>query len=121
MVEHLAPLVNNHPRLHQFDAERDFANASRRWRDKVKTLRIELDRIPETEREDGFENWWDRLSDIIGILEGRSEVLKRVCLELGADWREVCVAWGIFIDPRIRRRELPCVSILSVHLSSHTT
>ena len=107
LAAHLIPLLTNHPRLHQFDAERDFAIASRRWKDKVKTLRIELDRVPEADRDDGFDNWWDRLSDIVGILEGRQEVLKRVCNDLGADWKEVCIAWGIFVDPRIRRQELP--------------
>lgn len=107
IAKHLAPLLTNHPRLHQFNAERDFAIASRRWKDKVKTLRIELDRISEDDRDDGFDNWWDRLSDIVGILEGRQEVLKRVCNDLGADWKEVCIAWSIFVDPRIRRQELP--------------
>lgn len=110
IAKHLAPLLTNHPRLHQFNAERDFAIASRRWKDKVKTLRIELDRISEDDRDDGFDNWWDRLSDIVGILEGRQEVLKRVCNDLGADWKEVCIAWSIFVDPRIRRQELPQVA-----------
>lgn len=121
LAQHLAPLLANHPRLHQFNAERDFAIASRRWKDKVKTLRVELDRIPEDDREDGFDNWWNRLSDIVCILEGRREVMKRVCTELGADWKEVCIAWSIFVDPRLRRQELPSVIIhipamKSVHL-----
>ena len=49
------------------------------------------------------------MSDIVGVLEGRVEVLKRVCDDLGADWKEVCVAWTIFVDPRLRRQELPSV------------
>ena len=107
LAQQLSPLLTNHPRLNHFSAERDFAVASRRWKDKVKTLRIELDRVPESEREDGFENWWDRFSDIVGILEGRSEVIKKVCTELGADWKEVCAVWGIFVDTRLRRQDLP--------------
>ena len=107
LSEQLAPLLINHPRFTQFSAERDFAISSRRWKDKVKTLRVELDRIPEDAREDAFDNWWDRLSDIVGVLEGREEVIKRLCNDLGADWKEVCVAWGVFIDPRIRRQDLP--------------
>ena len=105
--EQLIPLLTNHPRFTQFSTERDFSVASRRWKDQVKTLRVELDRIPEDVRDDDFDNWWDRFSDIVGILEGREEVIKRLCNELGADWKEVCAAWGVFIDPRVRRQDLP--------------
>lgn len=111
MAQRLSPLLTNLPRLNQFNAEKDFALAARRWKDKVKTLRIELDRVPEDARDDGFDNWWDRLSDIVGVLEGRAEVLKRVCAELGADWKEVCIAWAIFVDPRLRRHELPDIVV----------
>lgn len=76
----------------------------------MKTLRLELDRVPEDDRSDGFDDWWDRFSDIVSILEGRAEVLKRLCLDLGASWKEVCVAWGIFVDPRLRRQDLPYVN-----------
>lgn len=112
LSQHLSPLLTNFPRLNQFNAEKDFALASRRWKDRVKTLRIELDRVPEDTRDDGFDNWWDRLSDIVGVLEGRGEVLKRVCTDLGAEWKEVCIAWSIFVDPRLRRHELPSVFLL---------
>lgn len=106
----LAPLIETQPRLQNFTAERDFAYASRRWNDKVKALRIEMDRISEDKRYDDFDNWWDRLSDIVGILEGRAEVIKRVCVELGSDWKEVCAAWGVFVDVRLRRQDLSYVS-----------
>lgn len=107
LAEHLIPVLTNHPRLAHYNSERDFAIDSRRWKEKVKALRIELDRVPEDAREDGFENWWDRLSDIVGVLEGRPEVLKGLCTELGTDWKEVCISWGIFVDPRLRRQDLP--------------
>ncbi|RDX54141.1 hypothetical protein OH76DRAFT_1552905 [Lentinus brumalis] len=109
LAQQLTPLLTNQPRLRHFSAERDFAVASRRWKDKVKTLRLELDRVPESEREDDFENWWDRFSDIVGIVEGRGDVIKKVCAELGADWKEVCAVWGIFVDTRLRREDLPDV------------
>ena len=73
----------------------------------MKALRIELDRIPEDSRDDGFENWWERLSDVIGVMEGRPEVLRRLCIELGADWKEYCIVYSIYIDPRLRRQDLP--------------
>ncbi|KAG9309470.1 Nup85 nucleoporin-domain-containing protein [Chiua virens] len=105
----LIPLLNTQPKLQAYEAEREFAYASHRWKEKVKALRIELDAVPESARRDDYEDWWDRLSDIVGILEGRGEMLQKVCEELGADWKEVCVAWGVFVDPRLRRQDLPDV------------
>src|ERR1700677_4257919 len=64
LSKELMPLVDSHPRLQNFSAERDFAYATRRWNDKVKSLRLELDRVPEDDRHDGFDNWWDRVRDI---------------------------------------------------------
>ncbi|KAF9077929.1 Nup85 nucleoporin-domain-containing protein [Rhodocollybia butyracea] len=109
LVKTLIPVVESQPRLPQFSAERDFAYASRKWKDKVKALRVEMDRIPEGSRFDDFYDWWEALSDIVSILEGRGEVVQRVCEELGADWKEVCAAWGIFVDSRLRRQDLPDV------------
>ncbi len=103
----LIPLVDSQPRLSAYNTEKDFVHASRRWKEKIQALRVEMDRIPEEEREDDFDNWWDRLSDIVGILEGRGDVLQRVCDELGCDWKEVCAAWGVFINTRLRRQDLP--------------
>ncbi|KAF7370621.1 Nuclear pore complex protein Nup85 [Mycena sanguinolenta] len=108
-AETMTSIVSSQPRLQNFAAERDFAYASRRWKDKVKSLRVDMDQVPEPDRLDSFDNWWDRLSDIVGILEGRGEVVQRVCVELGADWKEVCAAWGVFVDPRLRRQDLPDV------------
>lgn len=112
----LIPLIESQPRLANFTAEKDFAFALRRWGERVKALRIEMNGIPEDVRFDDFENWWDRLGDIVGILEGRPDVLQRVCEDLGADWKEVCVAWTIFVDPRMRRQDLPSVDLSKVPL-----
>ncbi|KAJ7623243.1 Nup85 nucleoporin-domain-containing protein [Roridomyces roridus] len=109
LAETMVSLVETQPRLQNFAAERDFAYASRRWKDKVKAVRVEMDQVPEDDRFDDFDNWWDRLSDMVGVLEGRGEIVQRVCEELGADWKEVCAAWGIFVDPRLRREDLPDV------------
>ena len=75
----------------------------------MKALRVELHYVPEDEesRFDGWDNWWDRLSDIVAILEGREDVLMRVIQDLGGGWKEVCAAWGVFVDPRLRRQEIP--------------
>lgn len=103
----LIPVLSSHPRLQNHASEREYAAAHRKWKETVKTLRLALDQIPEKERTDQFENWWSRISDIVGILEGRGEVVKRVSYELGSDWKEVCAAWGIYVDPRLRRKDLP--------------
>jgi nuclear pore complex protein Nup85 len=108
----LVPLLEGRPRPQQFPSEREFAHALRRWSDKVRTLRVEMDSIPESERQDEFENWWDRASDLVGILEGRGSVLIRVCADLGADWKEVCAAWGVFVEPRLKRQALPYVRFI---------
>jgi nuclear pore complex protein Nup85 len=100
-------LIESQPRLHNYSAEREFAHATRRWKDRVKALRLDADHVDDTRRHDGFEHWWDRLSDIISIMEGRPDALKRICGELGTDWKEVCVAWGVFVDPRLRGQDLP--------------
>ncbi len=111
LAESLIPILTAQPLLRNFSSERDFTHAAHRWRDRVKGLRIEMDIVPEDERDEDnsgdAENWWTRLSDIVGILEGRESVVLRVCEDLGADWKEVCAAWGIFVDTRMRRQDLP--------------
>ncbi|KAI9510038.1 nucleoporin Nup85-like protein [Russula earlei] len=107
VAQHLAPLLSSHPRIVQFSSERDFVIALRRWKERVKSLRLELDRVPEDAREDGFENWWKPFSNIVGILEGRLEVIQNICIDLNADWKEVCAAWSIFVNHRLRRQDLP--------------
>ncbi|KAK7012223.1 nuclear pore complex protein Nup85 [Favolaschia claudopus] len=109
LAETMASIISSQPRLQNFTAERDFAYASRRWKDKVKALRVEMEQVLEADRFDDFDNWWDRFSDIVGILEGRAEIVQRVCEELGADWKEVCAAWGVFVDARFRRQDIPDV------------
>lgn len=113
MTKLLIPLVTSQPRLQNYSSEREFAYAARRWRDKVKALRIEMDKVPESERttdvgEEGEEDWWARLSDIVGILEGRFEIIQRIVEEeFAGDWKEAVVAWGMFVDGRTRRENLP--------------
>jgi nuclear pore complex protein Nup85 len=110
----LIPLLQSQPRLSDFSTERDFTLAHHRWKKQVKGLRVELNRVPESQesRFDGYDNWWDRISDVVGLLEGREDVLIRVVRDLGGDWKEVCAAWGVFVDPRLRRQELPYVNRL---------
>ena len=85
--------------------------ARHRWRERVKAVRVQMERVPEGDRADDVEFWWDNLSDIVGILEGRGDIVQRVCEEFEEpDWKEVCAAWGIFVNPRLRRQELPCAS-----------
>jgi len=109
LSDSLIPILDDKPRLPEFKTEREFTVAHHRWKNQVKALRVELGHVPEDEesRFDGWDNWWDRLSDIVGILEGREDVLTRVIQDLSGGWKEVCAAWGVFVDPRLRRQELP--------------
>jgi len=109
LSDSLIPILEDQPRLQQFKTEREFTLAHHRWNNQVKALRVELAHVPEDEqvRFDGWDNWWDRLSDIVAVLEGREDALIRVIQDLGGGWKEVCAAWGVFVDPRLRRQELP--------------
>jgi nuclear pore complex protein Nup85 len=77
----------------------------------VDKLRLDVNQVSQSDRNNGSENWWDKLNDIVSVLEGRDDVIQRVCENLGADWKEVCIAWGIFVDTRQRRDELPWVPL----------
>jgi nuclear pore complex protein Nup85 len=105
----LTPLIADQPRAFNFATEREFRAAHRRWHDAVRLARVELDRVPEKERDDGFENWWRWMSDVVGLLEGRAEVLSGLATEVGADWKDVLAAWTVFIRPETRRDDLPDV------------
>lgn len=109
IAERLVDLLERHPRQRQFTTEKEFFTSSRRWRERAKALRIELDRVPENDRNDGYENWWDNVSDLVGILEGREDVLQRVCVDLGGGWKEIVCTYGIWIDVALRRADLPYV------------
>jgi len=112
MVKLLQPLVMNQPHLRNFTSEREFAFSAHQWQYQVKALRVEMDKIPERERtvhlgSKGREDWWEKLSDIVSLLEGESSVLKRIIkAELSGDWKEGVAAWGMFIDGRTRRQSL---------------
>jgi len=113
MVKLLQPLVMNQPHLRNFTSEREFVFAAHQWRNEIKALRVEMDKIPERERtvhlgSRGEEDWWEKLSDIVSLLEGESQVLKRIIkTELKGDWKEGVAAWGMFVDWRTRRQSLP--------------
>ena len=107
IAHQLGPLVESQPRTGQFNAERDFAFASRRWKDRARALRVDLLKIPEDARDDGFENWWQRLSEIVGLMEGRADVLRKLSIEMNLDWKEYTIVWSLFVDPRLRRGDLP--------------
>lgn len=108
--ERLVNLLERHPQQIHYSTEKDFFAASRRWRDRAKALRLELDRIPESDRHDGYENWWNKVSDLLGVLEGREDALQNVCIELGAGWKEIICTYGVWIDVGLRRAELPSVN-----------
>ncbi|KAJ7486129.1 hypothetical protein B0H11DRAFT_2192520 [Mycena galericulata] len=91
----MTSIITSQPRLQSFAAESHLAYTSRRWKDKVKAIRAEMEQTPETDRYDDFDNWWDRLSDIVGILEA------------GAKLSSVCARSSASIGQRLRRQYLP--------------
>lgn len=103
----LVDLLDKHPRQKHFGTEDEFSKHSRRWRERIKSLRIEIDRVPEDDRNDKYENWWDNVSDIVGVMEGREEILQRVCTSLGGTWKDIVCAYGVWINVGLRRSELP--------------
>lgn len=107
IARRLVALLEKHPRQRNFSTEKEFLATSRRWKDKVKALRIELDRVPERDRSDHFENWWENVSDMLGILEGREDILQRICIELGGGWKEIICVYGIWVNVSLRRADLP--------------
>lgn len=110
-AQQLKTLVEEHPRLNQFSAERDFSVKSWKWRDQIKALQLELATVPDEERQDEFENWWDRFSGIVGVLAGHVDMSIKVCREVGADWREMCALWCIYVNPTLRRSDFTYVCV----------
>ncbi len=49
----------------------------------------------------------ENVSDVLGILEGREEILLRVCVVVGGGWKEIVVHLWCMIDVGLRRSELP--------------
>ncbi|EPQ56724.1 hypothetical protein GLOTRDRAFT_75564 [Gloeophyllum trabeum ATCC 11539] len=107
LSQKLIPLVQSHPRVRDYTSLHEFMRASPRWKEKIRALRVEMGLVPDDARDDGFENWWDRFSDILSIMEGRVDVIKHVCKELDGDWKEICAVYAIFVQPTLHRTELP--------------
>lgn len=53
--------------------------------------------------EDGWEEWEECFRGVIEIMEGKEA---RVLAE-AADWREALGAWGVLVNPGLRRDDLP--------------
>ncbi|KZT25118.1 hypothetical protein NEOLEDRAFT_1178543 [Neolentinus lepideus HHB14362 ss-1] len=110
LSQKLVPLLQSHPQVRDHASIAEFSRALSKWKENIRALRLEMGSIPESDRDDGFENWWDRMSDILSILEGRFSVLKHVCQELGADWKEICAAYATLVHPTLSRSDLPEVA-----------
>lgn len=102
----LVPILSNHPRLQYFDSKKDYSRAWHRWKEDVRSVRVTLDRVPNLARRFSKDDWWNHLSDLVGILEGNDEVVVRVCQTIGADWKELCAVWSVFVEPGLQRGSL---------------
>ncbi|KZT07396.1 uncharacterized protein LAESUDRAFT_677822 [Laetiporus sulphureus 93-53] len=102
----LSRLLNERPRMLKSATDKEFIINTRRWKHRFQELRIKLGRVAEQDRDDGFDNWWERLNEITGVLEGRQQVMKRVCSNLGLDWKERVILYCIHVNPRLHRDTL---------------
>jgi nuclear pore complex protein Nup85 len=103
----LSALVADMPRLTRFTTLKAFESARDAWRGQVRLAREALVAIPEAARDDGFENWWNWASDIVGVLEGSEYILGDLCKQLGVDWKGVVAARALFAKKLPRRGQLP--------------
>ncbi|KAG9019091.1 hypothetical protein FRB90_006405, partial [Tulasnella sp. 427] len=102
----LVKTLESHPRSTSYGTEQEFFSAHARWSDSVRTLRRELRMLDKSE---GVGDWREGVEDLVGILEGKHDVLMKVCSEGdGAEgWREAIAVWGIWVRPDFKRQDLP--------------
>ncbi|KAG8913367.1 hypothetical protein FRC00_002541 [Tulasnella sp. 408] len=102
----LVKTLESHPRSTSYGTEQEFFSAHSRWSDSVRLLRRELQLLNKTE---GQGDWREGLEDLVGILEGKQDVIMKVCSEgEGATgWREAVAVWGIWVRPDFKRQDLP--------------
>ncbi|KAG8930276.1 hypothetical protein FRC02_004409 [Tulasnella sp. 418] len=102
----LPPLLKSHPRSTSFRSEHEFFSAHRKWKDSLRRLRSEIELLEDS---DGQGDWREGLEDLLGVLEGNQEVIMKVCGEDvgGGGWREVIGIWGVWVEPNLRRDDLP--------------
>jgi nuclear pore complex protein Nup85 len=106
-AELLGKLVAQMPRLTAFTSQKAYESARDAWLGQVRLAREALVKIPESARDDGFENWWNWISDMVGVMEGSDYILGDLCRQLGADWKDVVAARALFARKLPTRRKLP--------------
>ncbi|KIO24693.1 hypothetical protein M407DRAFT_25939 [Tulasnella calospora MUT 4182] len=102
----LVKTLESHPRSTSYGTEQEFFSAHSRWSDSVRLLRRELQLLNKTE---GQGDWREGLEDLVGILEGKQDVIMDICSEGegAAGWREAVAVWGIWVRPDFKRQDLP--------------
>ena len=98
-------VLNAQPRSTSFSTENEFFVAHRRWLQEVRQLRVEVDMLDDG---DGRGEWREGLEDMMGVLEGKQDVIVRMCSdeEGGHGWREAVGVWGIWVNVELRRDDL---------------
>lgn len=102
----LPKILQEHPRASNFSTEHEFFTSMRRWKDSVRILRNEVQMLDESE---GRGDWREGLEDLVGVLEGKQDVIMRVCAGDygGSGWREVFGVWGLWVQQDFRRSDWP--------------
>lgn len=99
-------LVDSFPRSITFQTEREFLNKARDWRRSAKDAAVEFAELAGAGAQDDDE---EGLKELMELLLGNEEVI----LERSEDWKEAVAAWGVWVNPGLRRDDLSYVIFLA--------
>ncbi|UZJ56047.1 hypothetical protein CBS101457_005367 [Exobasidium rhododendri] len=120
ITQRASKLLSSMPRSTSFGLEHDFISAHRKWLSQVRSLLSGLERdMDEMEKElqDDSEGAYKSADEIEDerlafeaqfrcLLEVMAGVQERV-FEACDDWREALGAWGVFVQPALKRDDVP--------------
>lgn len=112
-------LLTSMPRSTGFTLEHDFLASHRRWigqaRSSLNKLEMEMNELESEWQKDGFKGKSiDEIEDerlgfeaqfgcLLGLMIGQKERVYEVC----RNWRELLGAWGLLVQPGMKRDDIP--------------
>ncbi|MCO5566109.1 hypothetical protein L7F22_019785 [Adiantum nelumboides] len=117
--EEVCNLLTSMPRSTRFTLEHDFLASHRRWvgraRSSMNKLEMEMDELEAEWQKDGRggksvneieEERFDleaQFNCLLGLMIGQRDRVSEVC----RNWRELLGAWGLLVQPGIKRDDIP--------------